>query len=500
MDPYEKLLGKTKELYQLQTGMGIVRWDLQTHMPPKGMKQRSEQLALLSKLWHRMATDKEIGQIVTTLQKDRKSLNFVQKREVELVSRRLTRISKVPEELVAQESIQRTVTTATWKRAKDTNNWKLFESELVTLLDISKSIAEIIMKETDAESLFDALMDYWEPRMTSKSLTAVFRDLRKRLIPRVKKYSSLCEDVRVDFKKREVPVNVQRKLVTNVAGVVGYDTTSESAGGRIDESEHPFTTGYYDDVRFTIRYSIDDVFRAVFGGLHETGHAIHSQNQNPDWKWMMLGRSCSSGFSESQSRFIENVIGRSPEFWKFYFPKFQEITEGIFKDISYQDLLRAINIVRPSTIRVLADEMTYGLHIILRYEIEQALFDEKMDVSEIPHVWNDKFEEYLGIEPQSDTDGALQDVQWAWAMWGYFPNYVLGNLYAAMMREKMCSDIPEWLSQVAEGNVTIPVQWLIDNVHRKSNLYDPAEMIKNITGKSLTVDPFIKYLDEKYSA
>jgi carboxypeptidase Taq len=144
--------------------------------------------------------------------------------------------------------------------------------------------------------------------------------------------------------------------------------------------------------------------------------------------------------------------------------------------------------------------MTYGLHIILRYEIEQALFDEKMDVSEIPHVWNDKFEEYLGIEPQSDTDGALQDVQWAWAMWGYFPNYVLGNLYAAMMREKMCSDIPEWLSQVAEGNVTIPVQWLIDNVHRKSNLYDPAEMIKNITGKSLTVDPFIKYLDEKYSA
>jgi carboxypeptidase Taq len=500
MEKYEKLLGKTRELFQLQTGMGIVRWDLQTYMPPKGMKQRSEQLALLSKLWHRMATDKELEQLVKDLQKEKESLNQEQIREIDLVNRRLNRILGIPEDLVAQESAQRTVTTATWKKAKDTNNWKLFESELVTLFDITRKMAEMTMEDVGVECPFDSLIDYYEPRMTSKNIARVFSDLRSKLIPRVKKYSTLCEEVDIEFKKREVPVAIQRRLLTDLAAVIGYDTTSENAGGRIDESEHPFTTGYYDDVRLTVRFDTRDILRGVFGGLHETGHAIHNQNQNPKWKWMMLGWSCSSGFGESQSRFIENIIGKSQELWKFYFPQFQRLTDGIFKDVSYEEFLRGINHVRASSLRILADEMTYALHIIVRFEIEQDMFDDRVEFSEIPQVWNEKFEEYLGIEVTSDTEGALQDVHWAWGMWGYFPNYALGNLYAAMIREKMCHDIPEWLNEVAEGNLETPIQWLIQNVHRKSNLYDPADMIMKITGKSLTVEPFISYLDEKYSA
>ncbi len=390
--------------------------------------------------------------------------------------------------------------TTAWKRAKETNNWKLFESELITLLDISKNVAEKIKEGIGAKCQLDAFMDDWEPRMTTESISEVFLDLRKRLIPLVKKYGAICENVRTDFKKRKVPTSIQRKIVTDLARVMGYDTTSENAGGRIDESEHPFTTGYYDDVRFTIQYSEDDVFRAMFGGLHETGHAIHNQNQNPEWKWMKLGKSCGSGISESQSRFVENIIGRSPEFWEFYYPRFIEHTNGIFKDISQQELLQAINLVEPSKIRVLADEMTYALHIIIRFEIEKDLFDGKIDVSDIPEIWNEKYRRYLGVDIETDTEGALQDVHWAWAYWGYFPTYTLGNLYAAMIREKMTADIPEWKTHVAEGNISIPVQWLVENVHRKSNLLDPSEMIIEITGKSLTADPFIEYLDTKYSA
>ena len=500
MESYERLLKKTKEMIQFQTGLGIIRWDLQTHMPPKGMKQRSEQLALMSKLMNRMYKDEELHRLMRTLEKDIDSLDQIQQREVELVRRLLNRRSNIPEELEAQQTAQRTLTTAAWKRAKDTNNWKLFESELVTLLDISKKVSEIMMEGIGAKCQLDAQMDVWEPRMTTVSVSKVFGDLRKRLVPLVKKYSSASLDVRTDFMKRKVPISIQRNLVTDLAGIMGYDTTSDNAGGRIDESEHPFTTGYYDDVRFTIHYSENEVFRAAYGGLHETGHAIHNQNQNPDWKWMLLGRSCSSGISESQSRFVENIIGRSPEFWEFYYLQFLKHTNGVFKDISQRELVQAVNLVEPSKIRVLADEMTYALHIIIRFEIEQDLFDDKIAVSEIPAIWNTKYEEYLGVDVDSDTEGALQDVHWAWAYWGYFPTYALGNLYAAMIWEKMSIDIPEWKSQVAEGNIKSPVQWLIENIHMKSNLYDPSEMIKEITGKSLTADPFIDYLDTKYSA
>ena len=215
METYERLLKKTKEMIQFQTGLGIIRWDLQTYMPPKGMKQRSEQLALMSKLLHRMVTDEEVQKIVSKLEKESDNLSPVQKREVELTRRMLDHRVNIPEELVSQETAQRTLTTAAWKKAKDTNTWKLFESELVTLLDISRSIADIMMDSTGAKCQLDALMDVWEPRMTTESVSKVFKDLRAKLVPLVKKYSSACEDVRVDFKRREVSVSHQQRLLTN---------------------------------------------------------------------------------------------------------------------------------------------------------------------------------------------------------------------------------------------------------------------------------------------
>ncbi|MCK4567231.1 MAG: carboxypeptidase M32, partial [Candidatus Thorarchaeota archaeon] len=219
-----------------------------------------------------------------------------------------------------------------------------------------------------------------------------------------------------------------------------------------------------------------------------------------EWKWMALGDSSSSGISESQSRFVENIIGRSPEFWQHYQSRFHKFTCKEFKDISHQELIQAINIVEPSKIRVTADEMTYALHIIIRFEIELDLFQDKMTVSEIPQVWNEKYDQYLGVEIENDSEGALQDTHWAWAYWGYFPTYALGNLYSAMILERMEKDISNWKVDVSQGNVAPAIEWLNVHVHKPSNRYDPSRMIEEITGKKITAEPFINYLEKKYSS
>ncbi len=499
MEQYEKLVSKVKSIIQFGTAIAIVNWDLQTQMPPKGLVQRSEQLAVLSKILHQMHTDSEIEKILTSLEKKQESLQDIQKREVELIRRNWNRRAKLPEDLVVSEVKQRTIATASWKKAKTKKDWKVFEPELQKLLEISRTKAEIIMEPVGAKTPYDALMDNYEPKMSAENVSAVFSDLRTQLVPLVKKYSDICRDVPDEFLSRKVPTEHQKELVTDLANYVGYDTRSENAGGRIDEAEHPFTTGYYDDVRMTIHFFEDDVFRAVFGGLHEAGHAIHGQNRNPEWKWMILGESSSSGISESQSRFVENIIGRSSEFWHYYQSRFHNITRQEFNDISHQEIAQAINIVKPSKIRVIADEMTYALHIIIRFEIELALFRDKMAVSDIPQVWNEKYEKYLGVEIENDSEGALQDTHWAWAYWGYFPTYALGNMYSGMILERMEKDIPNWRVDVSQGSVAPVIDWLNVHVHKPSNRYDPSRMIEEITGKKITAKPFINYLEKKYS-
>ncbi|MFX1483218.1 MAG: carboxypeptidase M32 [Promethearchaeota archaeon] len=499
MESFAKLQEIVRNIYQLATSVAILRWDLQTYLPPRGFIQRADQLAYLRTVSHRMMTSKDTIQLIDYLEKNNHSLNLEQRRELHLIRRELNQVLKVPEDLVAAESTQRTVATRSWRKAKQTNNWSLFESDLITLLDISKRIGEYMMEGTGAGSPYDALMDIYEPGMTSDVLKTVFSGLRKQLVPLVGEYSELCKDIRMDFTNRNIPITLQKNLVIKVAQYLGYDTISESAGGRIDSAEHPFTTGYFEDVRMTVNYKEGDIFQTLFAALHEIGHSLHKQNQNPKWKWMFLGDSCSSGINESQSRFIENLIGRSKEFWEGYYPQFQRQTENLFNDVSLHEFVQAVNIVKPSRIRVTADEMTYALHIIIRFEIEQGLFNDRISVKEIPSVWNEKYDHYLGVRVNNDSEGALQDTHWAWGMWGYFPTYCLGNLYSAMIQEQLAKDMPNWRSYLITGDLSRSIGWLRENIHRFSNRYDPAELIKRLTGRTLTYEPFIKYLKEKYS-
>ncbi len=499
MQEYEKLLEIGKELKLLDSVSSLVSWDLETYMPPKGLMLRSEQLGLLRKVIHRMATSSEVGQLLEVAEKNASSLNVEQNRNVYLFRRSYDAFTKIPEDLVGQLAKQRAISVEIWKKAKATNNWKLFEPELEKMVDLSRKRSEIISEVRGIPILYDSMLDEFERGITSAKISEVFGDLRERLVPLAKKCADASQDVDTSFLGKKVPIEVQREIAKDLTKIVAYDITSEQAGGRIDEVEHPFTTGYFDDVRITVKYHEDNISSMIYAILHESGHALYEQNLNHEWMYQMIGEAASFGFHESQSRFIENMIGRSPEFIRFYFPRLNELTGGAFSGINLDNFMKAMNLVQPSLIRIEADEVTYSLHIIIRYEIERDLFANKITVSELPQIWNERYEEYLGLEVPDDTRGVLQDTHWASGYYGYFPSYALGNIYDGLLLEKLDKDEPKWLTEVARGNTKPALDWLCRKVHHHASLYDPVDLLKKITGKEMTAAPYLNYLEKKYS-
>ncbi len=490
-------MANARELIILGSVGGNLGWDMETYLPPKGIMQRSEELGLMSQLGHRMLTATENKQLFSTVEKE--SLSYVQKRNVHLFRLDYDKATKVPEDLVAAIARQQAISVTTWKKAKAANDWKMFQPELEKLIDLARKRAEIYQEVKGTATLYEALMDEFEPGMTEKTVSKVFGELRGPLVELTKKCAEVSSTIDTCYLDREVPVEAQRKIAADLASVIEYDVSSDESGGRIDETEHPFTTGYYDDVRITVKYHTNNVASMIFAILHEGGHALYEQNLNPEWKYQPLGIASSFGIHESQSRFIENMFGRTKEFWDFYLPKLNEFTNGAFT-VTTEDFVRGINLVRPSKIRIEADEVTYSLHVIIRYEIERKLWAGDIEVFELPSVWNEMYKEYLGVDIEDDAEGVMQDTHWASGYFGYFPSYALGNIYGGQMLEKMNKDIPDWLNGVTEGKIGPMKKWLVENVHMKARLYDPGDLIQEITGSGLSAKPFLSYLDNKYSA
>ena len=498
---YDELMNRTKELIIFGTIGSIVGWDMNTKMPPRGINLRSQQLAILQKTGHRMLTDPENGRLIEAIvsHKDYDSLEPVQKRNVHLAKKEYDEATKLPEELVVETARQRVLTINTWKKAKAARDWKMFRPELEKLFELRVKAADILMEVKGTKTPYDALIDIFEPKMTAEAISKVFDGMRRGLVEIMAKCRDAPRQPDTSFLGMKVPMEVQREISEALAEAIGYDTKSEQAGGRIDETEHPFTTGYYDDIRITTHYYEDNFTSSVFSVLHEGGHALYGQNLPSEWMYQLVGRSCSYGISESQSRFVENIVGRSPEFWSHFLPRLKEITGGALQDVSLERFVHAINRVTPSKIRTRADEVTYGLHVIIRFEMERDMFSGKLSIDELPQVWNEKYLKNLGVEVEHDSEGVMQDTHWAGGSYGYFPSYALGNLYGGMMLEKIEGDLPEWREKIAAGSVSEVVGWLVGNVHKHGRLYDPADLIRMITGKDITIEPFLKYLDDKYS-
>lgn len=496
---YKELLAKSKDATVLSTAEGIIHWDMETMMPPKAVEQRSQQLALLSRIHHQLATDPTIGKLLETLQTSSqyKAMGQTEKRNLYLINKTYKEQTALPEKLVSDLAMQEAVTVNNWKKAKAKKDFNLYKADLQKLLELSQEAAEILMKVKGAKTPYDALIDNFEPNLFTQNITATFKELLEGLKPLIAKIEA-HQTQPSKILKQHVPVEEQRRITQRITQTLGYDTASADAAGRVDETEHPFTTGYYSDVRITTHYYPDNFASSIFSVLHESGHALYEQHLNPQWEYQPVGSTCSYGIHESQSRFYENMIGRSKEFWMAFLPKIKAAAPSL-AGLELDPFIVAINRAERSKIRIEADEVTYSLHIIIRFELERDLFAGKITVDELPQVWKEKYKEYLGVKVENDAEGVMQDTHWASGLYGYFPSYALGNIYGGQIRAQINKDCPNWQSQLAEGNLRPVNEWLKENIHLKSDLYDPQELIKLATGNNLDAKPFLQYLTQKYS-
>jgi carboxypeptidase Taq len=496
---YRKLLEKTKDNTILGTVQSVIHWDMETMMPPKAVEQRSLQLELLSRIGHQMSTTPEIGKLLQQLQTatEYAKLGESERRNVYLINKRYLEQISLPENLVAEIAKQETVTVNTWKKAKAKKDYSLLKPELKKLFELNMQTAEILMEIKQVKTPYEALIDQFEPKMTTQKITDTFDKLQAGLRPLLNKIQEANKRSDAKVMYRPVSVDAQRQIAQLITQTLGYDTASPVANGRIDETEHPFTSGSYQDVRITTHYYVNDFTNSIFSVLHETGHALYELNVNPKWRYQPVGDTCSYGIHEAQSRFYENIIGRSKEFWIYLLPKIQKNAPSLV-DMNLNEFIQAINQVECSKIRIKSDEITYNLHIIIRYEIERDLFGGKINIDELPQVWNEKYAKYMGVKIENDSEGVMQDTHWYSGLYGYFPSYTLGNIYSGQITDALTKTLPNWRNQLSQGNLKEINKWLKDNIHNPSNLYNPEDLIKKTTGNNLNPQPFLQHLQNKY--
>jgi carboxypeptidase Taq len=484
---YREFLERVKEISTLEQVGSILEWDQQTYMPPGAFAMRGQQSSAIAGIIHERLTSDRMGKLIRALKKQELSPDgTVILREVE---RKWKKASSVPGPLVKEISITGSLAFEAWGKARKNSNFKQYAPLLERMIDLKKQVAEHIGYE---DKPYDALLDDYEPGMKTRDVEALFKRLIAKLVP----ISRQIMDAPVPksaIPAGKYPLEDQRKFLDVLATGMGYDLNC----GRIDLSAHPFTNGAAKDVRITFRYQEDNPYYSIFPIIHETGHALYEQGFQEKYFGTPLAEAVSMGLHESQSRLWENVIGRSLPFWQHFYPQMQQAFPK-FKKVPLDAWHHEINRVSPSYIRVEADELTYNLHIALRFEAEAAIFDGKLKTRDIPAFWNERFEKYLGIPVHNDAEGCLQDVHWSGGGFGYFPSYTMGNLYAAQFWHAAKKQMPGIEDSIAAGDLSVMLGWLRKNVHRHGKRYGTAELMKRVTGSPISEDFFIDYIKEKY--
>ncbi len=491
---YQSLMEKIKEVALISEILNVLYWDLQVMIPPKGYEQRGAQTSYLEGVIHQKFTDPTIGEILAKIQNHSNfnELTDLEKRNIQLIQRDYDKETKIPKDLVEEMSKHGNKADQMWKKAKEASDFALFEPYIEKWVELLQKRANYI---NPSKPPFEVLLDEYERGFTSTIYTEIFNELKENLIPLIKQILNSPNQPNTSLIKRQCSIPIQEKLANDLLPIIGYDLEA----GRLDVAVHPFTNGILDDVRITTEYEEEDFSVNFFCVLHEGGHGIYEQNKPREYHRQPIGEESSAGMHESQSRFFENMIGRSTEFWEFYLHKFKKITAPAFDDVELIPFVKALNQIQNSLIRVEADEVTYSLHCLLRFEIERDLFAGKIKVKDLPQIWNAKIKEYFGLDVPNDAQGVLQDTHWAWGLFGYFPTYTLGNLYGAQFLNKLTKDIPDWKDRLRQGDVLTLKEWLAENIHRKGAIYDPLDLIQEVTGEKLNSKYFVEYLKEKYS-
>jgi carboxypeptidase Taq len=493
---YDQLLKASKDATALGASVSLLGWDREVMMPQKGNEYRADQLAVTSRLYHELCTDPKIGELLDACESD-DDLVGNQASESTANIRELRhsydRATKLPASLVEEEAKLASLSQNAWAEARKNNDFSAFQPWLEKIVDILQRKAECF-GWADGGEPWDALAEDYEPGCTAASVSEVFTPLRKRLQSLLDEIMGSDTSPSNAFNEVALPIEQQKTFVRSIATQIGFDFDA----GRLDESTHPFCSGTHCyDVRLTTRFHENNVNDAIGSTMHEVGHGIYEQGLLFENVGTPMGRAVSLGIHESQSRMWENQVGRSEAFWEWCYPTMKEYFGDATASLSFEDVYGGANIVRPDFIRVEADEATYNMHIMIRFELERMLMKGDLAVSDLPEAWNQRYKDYLGIEVPSNSKGCMQDIHWSMAAIGYFPTYTLGNLYCAQFFEKAIEDMPDMYDQFAKGEFSQLKTWLNENIHCHGQLYRAAALCEHVTGKPLSDEPLMRHLESK---
>ncbi|PSQ54518.1 carboxypeptidase [Halobacteriales archaeon SW_8_68_21] len=488
-DAYDALLDRVQRWNAVGSASGVLGWDQQVMMPEGGTPARSKQLSALSSVHHDMVTDDETGELLDEL--DDADLTDAQAAVVREVRREYERADAVPVELVEEISETGSEALQAWEEAKAEDDFDEFAPYLEKHVELKREYAEHIDPDRDP---YEVLFEEFEPCLSMERAESILTELREALVPMIGDIRDSDVELAVDTFEGTFPEETQEELSREALELVGYDFDR----GRLDVSSHPFTAGNQFDCRVTTRFDETDPLGAVGSTVHEFGHAQYNLGLPKEQFGTPLGQSRDLSVHESQSRLWENHVGRSRAFWEQFLPVFQEHFPQT-EEATVQDAYEAFNqVYEDNFIRVEADELTYHLHIVIRFEIERDLIRGDLAVEDVPEVWNDKYEEYLGIRPETDSEGCLQDIHWSHGNFGYFPTYSLGSVMAAQLFDAAEDEIDDLDAKVADGDFDDLREWLDENVHRHGSRYETNELVKRATGEEFTANAFLDYVDEKY--
>ncbi|MBS0201568.1 MAG: carboxypeptidase M32 [Planctomycetes bacterium] len=492
---YAELTRMLRETAVLGSCSSALGWDEQTYMPAGGAGFRSEQLGMLAGMTHERATSSRIGELLSELESssdigDPDSDRVVNIREAR---RNYTRATKLPRRLVEELSRTSTLAQQAWVKAREDAEFPVFLPWLEKMIALKREEAQAIGFGDGVP--YDALLDDYEPGMTTAEVASVFGPLRDELVRLVTAIHHSPRRPKVEILERHYPKIPQIVVSEAASKSIGFDFSR----GRIDASAHPFCSGFGPgDCRLTTRYNDHHFPSAFFGVLHESGHGIYEQGLPTDSFGLGIGQADSLGIHESQSRMWENFVGRSRPFWTYMFPTVQQAFPVALADVGFEDFYFAINDVRPSFIRVEADEVTYNLHIMLRFEMEQQLIAGDLKPADVPGVWNEKFSQFFGLAVPNDALGCLQDIHWSAGLLGYFPTYALGNMYSAQFFEAARRDLGDLETAFAAGQFRPLKEWLNDKIHRHGKRFPAKRLVEEVTGEPLSYKPLITHLQRKF--
>lgn len=493
-EKFEILQARLTDLASLGQAIAVLDWDHQVNMPPGGVQARAAQVSLLARLQHEMATSDEMGRLLEAAESEMAGIDYDSDAAGLLRAARFDydQETRFPTAFVEQMSRLTTEAHEIWAKARANKDFASFAPTLEKLMELARQGAEYLGYE---DHPYDALLNRYERGMTAARVKEIFDGHKPQLVELIAAIGEVEGRVSDALLHQNFEVDRQREFSLWAAKAIGYDF----ARGRLDVAVHPFCTSFTrGDVRMTTRY-YDDFFNpAFFGVLHEAGHGLYEQGIGEGIASTILGSGTSLGVHESQSRMWENIVGRSREFWQFALPKAQELFPAQFGNASVEDIFKAANRVERQFIRVEADEATYNLHIMLRFEIEVGLLEGSIRVADLPQVWNARFEEYLGLTPPDDAEGVLQDVHWSAGLIGYFPTYALGNLLSVQYFNKALEQHPNLRAEFAQGKFDTLLNWLITNIHQHGRKFTSEELTQRITGTGIDSAPYIRYLQGKF--